>query len=259
MTIKKDNIKNWFLPTDKMFKRFKKHTIDYNNPKKRRIFVDNNSAVLFVAHLDTVLPPKINSITKSKIHACGLDDRLGAKIAFDLAKELKADLLLTDLEESCQTTAKYHICKDYNWIVEFDRAGTDIVTYDLDNEDFLQALKKYWSIGFGSYSDICALNTQACCVNIGIGYYNAHSKDSYSIIEQTTRQIKLFKQFFAKYSDTEFLQDEKACYEDSDGFYYSKESYQAGFCEICGFVAGRELYGYTICQDCFEYAIEKLI
>ena len=112
MTIKKDNIKNWFLSTDKMFNRFKKYAIDYNNPKKRRIFVDNNSAVLFVAHLDTVQPPKINAITKGKIHACGLDDRLGAKIAFDLSKELGADLLLTDLEESCQTTAKYHTCKD---------------------------------------------------------------------------------------------------------------------------------------------------
>jgi len=188
--------------------------------------------------------------TKKRIYASGLDDRLGAMLAYELSNRLRADLLLTDHEESCQTTAQYHECKDYNWIVEFDRAGSDIVTYDLDNPDFLLALSDKWEVGFGSYSDIMDLKTEACCFNLGIGYHRAHSIDSYVDIRQTKKQLVKFAEFFERHKDTKFVRDEQWLY-GSDTLYDPD-----GVCEVCGLAYGESVFGYVVCEDCLSYMME---
>jgi len=116
-----------------------------------------------------------------------------------LSERLDVDLLLTDHEESCDSTAQYHTLKNYNWIAEFDREGEDVVTYNLDSKKFLTALGDFWSIGIGAFSDICSMQTDVCCVNIGIGHQLSHSKDSYVCIKTLRKQIERFLIFYDTY------------------------------------------------------------
>lgn len=195
------------LSTDALFKSCGVYGLDYENPIKRRVFVDNKSKVLFVAHMDTVQTPTLNGYSKKCVRAAGLDDRLGVYTAITLVKTLglKADILITDKEESGQTTAQYHTCKDYNWVCEFDRAGKDVVTYNMDSPEFLEAIKKTWTVGIGSFTDICKLETKACCMNLGIGYEQAHVLDSYVPLKVHNAQINKFIRFFYEYQDTSFV------------------------------------------------------
>jgi len=220
----------WWRPASEIFEHF--GAVGEN----RRIFIDNGGSVLFVAHVDTVLPPRIKRVTKNRIFATGLDDRLGCDIAFSLSRELGADLLLTDLEEQGRSTAQFHDLKDYNWIVEFDRAGKDVVTYELDSPGFRDALLEYWNIGIGSFSDIAFMNTDACCFNLGIGYQGAHSEWSYVDLSVMKRQIAKFRRFWNKYKDIKFVQT----YQDYDDYWIDyDEEYHDNICTFCGWKIGK--------------------
>ena len=245
------NLGKWFFSTDDVFKQFEKFTLDGDDKEKRRIFIDRNSKVLFVAHADTVLKPEFKSLSIDGlcIKASGLDDRLGCMIAYELSEELQADLLITDNEESCQSTAYYHDCKSYNWIVEFDRCGEDYVTYGLNNKDFMKQLDKLWKHGMGSYSDICHLNSKKCRFNLGIGYFKAHAEDSYCHVEMAESQIALFRQFYKDNYNTDFG-NIKCDYE----FDYREdfELYNSEYleCDICGGGDASEIFGYQLCENC---------
>ncbi len=247
----------WLKPKKQIFRDFKKHVLDKGNIKLHRIFIDRQADILFVAHLDTVLPPKFKRQTKNRIYATGLDDRFGCMIAYNLSEQLGADLLLTDHEESFATTAKYHDCKEYNWIAEFDKAGDDVVTYQLDNPEFRQALKEYWILNFGTYSDISQLYTEACCMNVGIGYEKAHSEDSYICLKTMEEQVRKFVKFFEKHKDTAFAQDFSCPDLDSDrSVYYNYDRYE-DVCELCGLEHGELIYGKVVCEHCFNELLRQ--
>ena len=178
--------------------------------------------------------------------------------AYNLSQELKADLLLTDHEESIASTAEFHTCKDYNWIVEFDREGNDVVTYDCDSVEFLAELEKYFIVGWGTFSDIAILSTDACCFNLGLGHKKSHSKDSYVQLHTYKQQVQRFRQFYARYKDTKFVRDEKQQYNDG---YYTGSGYghtNIGDCDICGFVEGVRIFGHVLCEECIDYLVETV-
>ncbi len=247
-----NKLKYWLLPIDAIFDDFNIHNfvLDCADKMKHRIFIDKESDVLFVAHLDTVIEPKFIRKTKKRIYATGLDDRLGCLIAYELSKELNADLLLTDHEESFNSTVKYHECKDYKWIVEFDRYQDDVVIYDCGSKDFEMAISEYWKVGIGSFSDISLIDVGCCCMNLGIGYYNAHSQDSYCTIKQTKRQIEKFKLFYAKYKDIAFKRDVP---------FYDYDVYKDETCEICGWNEGKKVYDLFVCEDCFNAMVNQYL
>jgi len=252
--------KLWFQATNTMFNYFKHNTLDWDNPEKRRVFIDNGGSILLVAHLDTVQKPKIVRYKKDRIYAQGLDDRLGAYIAYKLATMLGCDLLLTDNEESGASTAQFHKMKNkYNWVCELDRAGDDVVTYDLDNEEFFDALAEQWHIGFGSFSDICFLDTDVCCFNLGIGYEKAHAKDSYAVLSIMNEQIKTFIKFYEEHKDTKFIYDgndlkqRQSDYGFGDYYNYKyNNDEEEDLCEICYLDYGEDVYGHSICERCFK-------
>jgi hypothetical protein len=130
-------------------------------PRGPYYFRDNGASVLGVAHLDTVLNAKPMREGKYVI-APQLDDRLGVWILLDLLPSLgvNLDILLTTGEESGNTTAYYFdSIRPYNWIVEFDRAGSDVVMYQYDCDEYADLLGSYgFRVGFGSFSDICAMD-----------------------------------------------------------------------------------------------------
>lgn len=239
-----NKLRYWLKSKQDIFRDFEKYVLDIDDNEKHRIFINKKSDVLFIAHLDTVLKPKFLRKTKKRIYTTGLDDRLGCLIAYELSKELNADLLLTDHEESFNSTAQYHDYKGYNWIVEFDRYRNDVVLYDCGSKDFENAINEYWKIGVGSFSDICMMNVNNCCMNIGIGYYNAHSQDSYCTIKQVKRQIEKFKLFYAKYKDVHFVRDVPC----KDIYAYENDL----ICAVCNWNVGQKVFDLVVCEDCFN-------
>jgi hypothetical protein len=195
------------------YRHFRNHTRDEKFIHKRHVFVDRKAPVLYVAHIDTVhdlLKPKDIRIQKDSLHATGLDDRLGCYLAFRLnLLGLRGDVLITDHEEINLSTAKYFKTeKEYNWVVEFDRKGDDVVTYGIDSKEFLKNLKKIgFSIGKGTKSDLSELymHNKPCMFNIGVGYHDPHSFRSYVDFSQMASNVKKFAAFYTRHKDTPFV------------------------------------------------------
>ena len=159
-----------------------------NTPDGKYIYRDNGANILAVAHLDVVcFAPRHFGSPKgkaNKIYSAQLDDRLGAYVILDVLPTMgvKVDTLLTTGEESCRSTGAYfQTDKPYNWMVEFDRAGQDVVLYDYWTLELKTLLKSLGNkVGVGSYSDIAAMEHLGIAgFNWGIGYYDHHFNDSF--------------------------------------------------------------------------------
>jgi len=202
-----ENIAQWFKPIKKLVREHSEYVLDRKKLGKRRIFIDRDSKILLIAHLDTVQKPIIRKYENNILYGAGFDDRIGCMLAYNISKDLGCDLLLTDLEESCKSTAKHHTFKNYNWIAEFDRMGSDVVHYKLTSQAFDDALKKYWTLGIGSFSDISAIETNSCCFNMGVGYKDAHFVESSCDVKMLYEQALKFRKFYAEFKDTAFKID----------------------------------------------------
>lgn len=178
--------------------------------------IDRGANVLCVAHLDFVEWTDYPHLTRSgkMIRAGQLDDRLGAWCALDLLPALGVvtDVLLTDSEEVGRSTAQHYIAdKEYNWLVQFDRSGTDVVMYDYDCASNRQILSKFdFPIGHGSFTDICWLDhLEVSGFNIGTGYYRQHTKNCHAYIRETLTNAKRFRRMWQEYKDVKIPAPEK--------------------------------------------------
>ena len=146
------------------------------------------------------------------------------------------DWLITEDEEVSNSSAARFVVpegKQYNWIVEFDRAGDDAVVYQYgdktrgvtwvetehgykrieygggNDSGWENALKKFgFHVGIGSYSDIRELEHLRCkAVNIGIGYLQSpsyHSRRAAIDVGMMMRQVEKFVRFYEKYESVRF-------------------------------------------------------
>ena len=109
------------------------------------IHIDRGSKILGVAHLDYVMKdsPQWEDGT---IWTAQLDDRLGVFNLLYLLPRLgmpKYDILLTDSEESGQSTARYFAPpkgRTYNWVFEMDRQGENPVCYQYEDAELVERL-----------------------------------------------------------------------------------------------------------------------
>ena len=181
-----------------------------NIPKhKRHLVIDTNSPVLLCAHIDTVQTPTVDLRTFT---GAGFDDRLGVYLGYALANKYPGmfDLLLTDYEESGQSTAAYFTpTHKYNFVVGLDREGSDYVDYGLADIEFDQAFERHTGIkkSHGSFSDICSMSNVDCTkINLGIGVYSSHSPKSGFIPGVANEQISKLVKFCREYKDVYFKQ-----------------------------------------------------
>lgn len=170
-------------------------------------FADHGSDILAVAHLDTVARDRSTVIVDSAagpvVHGGALDDRLGAYVVCELLPHLgvKVDLLLTTDEETGQSTAEeFQTVKPYNWIIEFDRGGSDVVMYQYETT-YLRGLVNASGarVGVGSFSDIASLeHLGVAAFNWGVGYDgNYHSVRGYAFLTDTFAMVDKFLRFHA--------------------------------------------------------------
>lgn len=232
------------------------HQVDLEEtPDGLLIHIDNGGDVLGVAHLDTVIPTKLwprNPLPykppyrrrRKKVYSPQLDDRLGVWILLDLLPTLSSiqyDILLTDSEELGQSTAKYFKPdKQYNWIFEFDRAGTDTVLYDYEGEGWIDVCEHYMGdIGIGSFTDICKLEFLGIKgLNMGCGYHRQHTIDCFADLRDTYVQCLRFIRMLENENQTRYehtpLPKQEYAYPRLDvSYYWERESERAERCEVC--------------------------
>lgn len=181
---------------------------------EQHAFKDNGAKILAVAHLDTVQQKTTFAVKKyidcTAIYSPRLDDRLGVYTILYLLPKLgiTTDILLCENEEKGKSTATdFKTDKKYNWIVEFDRNGDDVVSYMYKIDKILE---EFFTVGIGSYTDISVLqHLKAKAFNVGVGYHREHSEDAFFIMGQYLSQIEKFIRFYSKYNETVFEHTEE--------------------------------------------------
>lgn len=179
--------------------------VDQSPPYDYFVWKGNDSNILGVAHLDSVDDSGLCGIIKTGagwvVYSGALDDRLGVYVITELLPKLgvTCDWLLTTGEESGRSTAAFFsIKKQYNWMFQFDRGGTDVVMYDYECKDLRDRVRESGAlIGNGSFSDICSLDHLNCKgVNWGVGYRDYHSPRSHAYLEDTFKMVEQFLRFY---------------------------------------------------------------
>jgi hypothetical protein len=185
-------------------------TVAQRAPHNYYHFRDNGASVLAVAHLDTVVKPSLRAprftVTQTGplIVSGALDDRLGAYVILDLLPKLgvTCDWLLTVGEENGMSTAEFFDPpKEYDWVIEFDRGGTDVVMYQYEDEASRQAVQASGAtVGHGSFSDIASLeHLSVKAFNWGVGYRgNYHSERGYAFLYDTFAMVARYLRFHAQ-------------------------------------------------------------
>lgn len=170
-------------------------------------FIDNGANILAVAHLDIATPARPFRKARKAVLSPALDDRLGAYIILHMLPSfgIEADVLLTTNEESCGSTGKdFEPPKQYNWIFEFDRRGTDVVLYEYEDEDTIDLLRGYgWHVGMGSYTDVADMqHLEVKGFNFGTGYRAEHTPRCYAPIRDIDTTVARFLNFYRDFKDT---------------------------------------------------------
>jgi hypothetical protein len=176
-------------------------------------FRDNGSKILAVAHLDTVAKPdtRMARFTQTEagpvVHSRGLDDRLGAYTILDMLPQLgvETDLLLTVGEEDGRSTAQFFEApKEYDWVIEFDRGGTDVVMYQYDDAEVRGMVRASGAdVGDGSFSDISFLeHLEVKAFNWGIGYREYHGPRAHAYLDDTFEMVGYFLEFHREWAGT---------------------------------------------------------
>lgn len=167
----------------------------------------NGASVLFVAHLDTVEDDRTCNVMDTSagplVASGALDDRLGAYVGLELLTSLgcQFDYLLTVGEEQGLSTAAFfdpdHHDVAYNWVIEFDRMGTDVVLYQYDDGEFRALVEESGAlVEEGIFSDISYLEHLGVkCANWGVGYRDYHGPRSHAWLADTFEMVTYFLVF----------------------------------------------------------------
>lgn len=169
---------------------------------------------MVVCHADTVVKGgngKHNYRFSKKtdtVTSIALDDRLGIACmvaAIEDGTPLgQCAMLVCDEEETGNSSAQVFSTHNApNWLVELDRRGTDVVCYDYETPLLCSLLEHVgFTIGTGSFSDICYLEELGVCgFNVGVGYHREHSQQCHAKLFDTIAQIVKLEAFLAKFGD----------------------------------------------------------
>ena len=204
------------------------------------LFAKGTVPVLLVAHMDTVHFTPVKTILEYEMlngthhltspQGIGGDDRCGIYMIMEIVKELKCSVLFTEDEEcgciGAKKLEKYNMDsykKDMNFIIEFDRKGhNDAVYYGCNNKEFEKFINTVgeFRTAIGSCSDISyvAPFLGLAAVNLSCGYYKAHSKSEYIVIEEMLENIERAKKIIVQASEIK-------TYECGNKFEYVEKSY----------------------------------
>lgn len=278
--IRKDDLLPYFGGKKQIIGMFPPDCLKGSKKRTRHIHVNNNAPVLLVAHMDTVVSPRLDKFNTG----AGFDDRLGVFTGHQLSKAFPEyfDLLITDYEESAATTAAYFVPQhEYNLVVELDREGTGFVHYELASKELTDKLKEYLlEEHCGTFSDICSMwNVKCNMINLGLGIYHSHSPKSGFIVEDFRLQIVKLLAFIEDYSDAQWPtpDDCRTSYLNYGWRTNTKYTYEGvenvigddddeGFTAVCEWCGGRfpideisVLWESLLCNDCAFHLYGEMV
>jgi hypothetical protein len=229
----------------------------------RYFFRDNGSNVLAVAHLDVVMWKEWfgHFAMDDGLHVFTphLDDRLGVYVIMDLLPKMGIvpDILLATGEENGGSTAgKFKTDKKYNWLVEFDRRGEDVVLYKYDNVEWRATLREAgFTPSYGSNSDINHLNLGVKGMNIGVGYEREHTELCNASIPMMMRQVDRFAAFYEANKDVEYVHVPAPAVSYGTGYGSSYLPVSGHTCSVCNTWKWRSQYSFEgwldyVCFSC---------
>ena len=141
----------------------------------------------------------------------GADDRAGCAMLW-LFRNSGHSLLITDGEEYGQIGA-HHLMDHYpeiseelnghSYMIQLDRCGSsDYKTYKLAvSDDFCRYIEQntgYKAAGKTAQTDIVALCSRICGVNLSIGYYNEHSHEEYLSCSHWMNTLRIVNRLLEK-------------------------------------------------------------
>lgn len=226
------------MPESRFAKAFgmERHAVPQPAPDDFYLFRDNGADILAVAHLDTIGRPHqracrfLDTEAGTVVYSRALDDRLGAYIILDMLPKLdvNVDILLTVGEESARSTARYFEApKQYNWMIEFDRGGTDVVMYQYDDDDTRKLVRDSGAqVGEGTFSDISYLDHLGIKgFNWGVGYRDYHSARAHAYLDDTLDMLDCFLQFHFMNADRFLPHDDTFVWDERDPFYWDDKKW----------------------------------
>jgi hypothetical protein len=183
-------------------------------------FLDRGSNILAVAHLDTVVKHSqrtaglLDTAAGPVVYSGALDDRLGAYTILELLPRLgvNVDVLLTTGEEVGNSSAQHFTSdKEYHWVIEFDRGGTDVVMYQYEDGECVDLVEDSGArVGSGSFSDIAYLEQlEVKAFNWGVGYRDYHGPRGHVYLEDYWMMIGYFLKFHAVNVDNYLPHEER--------------------------------------------------
>lgn len=159
--------------------------------------------ILAIAHIDTVLGEGwVFDAGDGIVYSPALDDRLGVYTFFWEFDGVECDILLTDHEEIGQSTAQwFEVGREYNWLVQFDRHGTDVVMYQYDTRENRDRLIGAGAQpGLGTFSDIAYLDWLGVAgFNWGTGYHLEHSRNCHVVVAEYEAMLGQFLAFYTRW------------------------------------------------------------
>jgi hypothetical protein len=224
---------------------------------------DNGSNILAVAHLDTVMPADgrganfVDTEAGPVVFSGALDDRLGAYIILELLPQLGVtyDWLLTVGEESGQSTADFFLPeKSYNWMIEFDRGGTDVVMYQYEDEDSRRRVRAAGAVvGDGIFSDISYMEHLGIKgFNWGVGYRDYHGPRSHAYLDDTMLMVAKFCNFHLDNEDECLYHDQAQSTWWGRGLYGGSGGWSSGYSNLSAGTKYSGKYGGTWPNDVEE-------
>ena len=252
------------------------------------LYAKGRDKICLTAHMDTVHAETVKDFyeyTKKGKHiisspqGIGGDDRCGIYMILKILEiGLRPTILFCEDEEiGCVGSEKFtrtKFIKDLEkmyFLIELDRrGGNNVVFYEDSNKDWIDFVTR--TTGYdeetGSFTDICALSPECgvSSVNIGCGYYNAHTKDEYVDMKEMENSIKvtiklikegLKKKEKFKYEEiSRYNPFEKVGYDWYDDYNYQNDKFYTAY--ICydngyGDKGEEELSGFSVEEIFYEF------
>lgn len=203
------------LPTDDVFLLAEELNFEIVNRRSRRYAFRpgcSTDSPMIVCHADTVLHGGHEGheyrYSKGRAYSIALDDRLGIACMVNAIRQKTflgdCAMLICDEEEIGRSSAAIFDMDIFpNFLVELDRRGTDVVSYEYDSV-LLQSLLHSvdFQTGSGSFSDICYLESLGVVgFNVGIGYHEEHSHQCYADLVDTFSQLQKLQKFVERFGD----------------------------------------------------------
>lgn len=244
------------------------------------ILAHGNVPILLVAHMDTVHSTVEKIVIEKNIWTSptgiGGDDRCGVYMILDIIEKSKHKpyvLFTTDEEIGGIGVQKFLKDFPYNefdikFMIEFDRKGNnEAVFYQCQNKEFIEFITKKLDMKYddGSFTDICYImdSWDIAGVNLSSGYYNAHTKKEYIVIDDmlnvSEKTIKFLDELdYSTLKKYDVQSYEYSMYYDDFDYWYDDEIVDTIFCEECFEEIPYDEYmeNFGVCKSCMKKYLE---